>query len=286
MVHQRRYKKNARPGMKCAAVTGGPKAMAECDSWLPPRRKPGCRQVKKMLGIAIKHMVKLVMKNHFYMVGNEIRRQGKGGAIGNRLTGEMCRNFGKWWDSEMLSKLKRLKIENEMLERYVDDTGVALKGLDPGVRYNEVEDKMEIKTELIESDKDVPEDERTMKELNKIGSSIHPSIKTTFDFPSKNQNLKMPLLDLEVWTENNKVRFSHYEKPMSSKFTIPIQSAHSWKMKMAVLHREAVRRMLNMDKDHSWEEVTSVLNKYSRKLERSGYSSSTRADIIRSAIQT
>ena len=168
----------------------------------------------------------------------------------------------------------------------MDDTGVALKGLDPGVRYNEVEDKMEIKKELIESDKDVPEDERTMKELNKIGSSIHPSIKTTFDFPSKNQNLKMPLLDLEVWTENNKVRFSHYEKPMSSKFTIPIQSAHSWKMKMAVLHREAVRRMLNMDKDHSWEEVTSVLNKYSRKLERSGYSSSTRADIIRSAIQT
>ena len=41
-----------------------------------------------------------------------------------------------------------------------------------------------------------------------------------------------------------------------------------------------------MDKDHSWEEVTSLLNKYSRKLERSGYSSSTRADIIRSAIQT
>ena len=68
------------------------------------------------------------------------------------------------------------------------------------------------------------------------------------------------------------------------KVPIAIQSGHSWKMKMAVLHRKAVRRMLNRDKAHSWEEVTSVLNNYSKKLERSGYSSSTRADIIRSAI--
>ena len=82
------------------------------------------------------------------------------------------------------------------------------------------------------------------------------------------------------------MRFSSYEKPMSSKFTIPVQSAHSWKMKMAVLHREAVRRMLNMDKLHSWEEVTATLNKYSKKLERSGYSANVRADVIRSSIQT
>ena len=31
-------------------------------------------------------------KNHFYMVGSEIRRQGKCGAIGNILPGEMCQN--------------------------------------------------------------------------------------------------------------------------------------------------------------------------------------------------
>ena len=68
------------------------------------------------------------------------------------------------------------------------------------------------------------------------------------------------------------------------KVPILIQSAHSWKMKMAVVHRKAVRRMLNTDKAHSWEEVRSVLNNYFKKVERSGYSSSTRADIIRSAI--
>ena len=68
VVHKRRYTGSTRPGMKCAGVTGGPKARAESDSWLPPRRKPGCRQLKRMLGMAIKYIVKMVMKNHFYMV--------------------------------------------------------------------------------------------------------------------------------------------------------------------------------------------------------------------------
>ena len=168
----------------------------------------------------------------------------------------------------------------------MDDSGIALKGLNLGVRYNEIEDKMEVNVDLIESDKNIPEDIRTMKELSKIGSNIHPSIKTTFDCPSQNEDKKMPLLDMKIWTDENKVRFTYYEKPMSSKFTIPVQSAHSWRMKMAVLHREAVRRMLNMDKLHSWQEVTATLNIFSKKLERSGYPASVRADVVRSAIQT
>ena len=198
----------------------------------------------------------------------------------------MCRNFAKWWDSEFLDKLKRLKVELELFERYVDDSGLFLRGLNPGVRYNTEEDKMEVRDEFIESDKSIPEDERMMKELEKIGSSIHPSIKTTSDYPSNNNDKKMPLLDLKIWSEDNKIRFSYYEKPMNSKFTIPVQSAHSWKMKMAVLHREGVRRLLNMDRLHSWEEVVGTMNKYSKKLQRSGYSSIPRADIIKAAIQT
>ena len=174
VVHQRRYTGSTRPGMKCAAITGGPKARDENDSWIPPKRRPGCRQIKKMLGMAIKYMVKMVMKNHFYMVGNEIRRQRRGGAIGNRLTGEMCRNFGKWWDKQLLSKMRKLKIELELYKRYVDDSGVFMKGLDPGVRYNIDEDKMEVKNEHVETDKSVPEDERTMREFEKIASNIHP----------------------------------------------------------------------------------------------------------------
>ena len=72
---------------------------------------------------------------------------------------------------------------------------------------------------------------------------------------------------------------------LNSKVTSPVQSAHSWKMKMAVLHREGVRRFLNMDRLHSWEEVVGTMIKYSKKLQRSGYSSIPWADIIKAAIQ-
>ena len=75
-----------------------------------------------------------------------------------------------------------------------------------------------VRDDLIESDRSLPEDEITMRELEKIGSSIHPSIKTTSDFPSNNADRKMPLLDLKIWSENNTVRFSYYEKPKNSNF--------------------------------------------------------------------
>ena len=58
---------------------------------------------------------------------------------------------------------------------------------------------MMVRDELIESVRSVPEDDRTMRELEKIGSSIHPSIKTTSDFPSNNADRKMPLLNLKIW---------------------------------------------------------------------------------------
>ena len=48
----------------------------------------------------------------------------------------------------MLDKLKRLKVEIELLERYVDDSGLFLKVLDPGVRYSVEENKMEVRDEL------------------------------------------------------------------------------------------------------------------------------------------
>ena len=60
-------------------------------------------------------------------------------------------------DNEMLNKLKRLKIELQMFESYVDDSGLFLKGFDPDVRQNKTEDKMGVKEELVENDKRIPE---------------------------------------------------------------------------------------------------------------------------------
>ena len=68
--------------------------------------------------------------------------------------------------------LKKLKIEKEVFKTYVDDNMTALKVLDPGVRYDPDQNKMVIKPELVESNKAVDEDKRTMEELRKIANTV------------------------------------------------------------------------------------------------------------------
>ena len=86
VVHRRRFRMGARPGLTCKAITGGPEVRAEDQSWLPPSRKRGRRQIREMVGCLVSVACRLVMKNHFYSYNNQIRKQGKGGAIRNSLT--------------------------------------------------------------------------------------------------------------------------------------------------------------------------------------------------------
>ena len=72
--------------LTCKAVSGGPALRQSDECWLQPSRRPGVRQKKKMVGLLLKSAIKLVMNNHFYSFDNIIRKQTKGGAIGNSLT--------------------------------------------------------------------------------------------------------------------------------------------------------------------------------------------------------
>ena len=74
---------------------------------------------------------------------------------------------------------------------------------------------------------------------------ITECVKFTVDCPSLNQDGRVPVLDLGVSVEDGQVVHDHYEKPCASKFVIPYKSAHSRKMKMAVLVEEGVRRLRN-----------------------------------------
>ena len=88
-----------------------------------------------MVGCLIRTAIRLVMKNHFYSFVNEIRNQRKGGAIGNKLTERCGKLLMKRHNKKYLKLLSKLKIENELFERYVDDTTDGLVALDPGVRF-------------------------------------------------------------------------------------------------------------------------------------------------------
>ena len=54
VVHKRRNKKGPRPGLTCKAITGGAKVRNEDEAWIPPSRKPGSRQLKRMVGCLVR----------------------------------------------------------------------------------------------------------------------------------------------------------------------------------------------------------------------------------------
>ena len=87
-----------------------------------------------------------------------------------------------------------------MSRTYVDDNTVAMKALDAGVRFDAEKIKMVVVQELVESDKDIPEDIRTMEELKKIANTVYDCIQFTTDCPSNHQEGEgeMPVLYVQI----------------------------------------------------------------------------------------
>ena len=64
---------------------------------------------------------------------------------------------------------------------------------------------------------------------------------------------------------------------------IPYKSAHSKKMKMAVLVEEGLRRFRNTSRRLDSEKSRKVMANWSRKLKRSGYPVTVRHEVIKTA---
>ena len=283
VVHKRRFKNGARPGLTCKAITGGPATRNEDKSWLPPTRRPNRSQKMRMVGCLVKSACRLVMSNHFYSFDNKIRRQHKGGAIGNKLTERLGKVLMKRHAKKYLRLLEVLDIKKEMLTGYVDDTTDVLVAIDPGVRL--VDGKLEVKEELVDEDKMVPEDERTMKLLKEVANTVYECVQFTVDFPSAHPEKKVPVLDLKVHCKEGQIIHEFYEKPCASKLVIPFTSAHSRKMKMAVMVEEGIRRLRNHSRGLEWEASRRVMELWSRKLRRSGYPMTVRHQVIKTACE-
>ena len=147
---------------------------------------------------------------------------------------------------------------------------------DPGVRLvddgTDAAPRLEVKSELVEEDKQKSDDERTSVFLTNVANSIHPSITVKADYPSKNSDGKMPLLDLKLWvSEEEEVKFACYAKGVSSQYFIPYRSGHSQSMKRSMLANEGMRRLLNMSPELPWEAFVDVMNDFAVKMWRSGY---------------
>ena len=167
--------------------------------WLPPGRRPGIRQKKRMIGVLVKSATRLVMQNHYYSFNNVIMKQKKGGAIGNTLTKKLGKLLMRRWGEMFKATLKKLKIELELLKSYVDDVTKMAVALDPSVNFDETKMRMVKVDQYVEDDKNEPEDRRTIEELRKIANTVFKCVQFSTDCPSNHEEGMVRVLDLQLY---------------------------------------------------------------------------------------
>ena len=111
-------------------------------------------------------------------------------------------------------------------------------------------------------------------------------IKMEADWPSKNKDNKMPILDMKVWMDTKDcIVYQHYEKEVSRKTVLHSDSAHSEACKRSVHTQEILRRLLNSSQNLDWKtEVAPVCTEYMRRMMEAGYSEGYRKSILKHAL--
>ena len=128
-----------------------------------------------MISLALTILIKTAMRNHIYSFAQEIRKQSKGGAIGNTLTGALACIWMLYWARIFKKKIKSATInipdfQFYFLKYYVDDGNMASESLPAGARL--INDKVEIIESLIESDLHLPNYVRTADIILQIANSV------------------------------------------------------------------------------------------------------------------
>ena len=144
-----------------------------------PARKPGRRQQKTLLALAVSYGVHAVLSNHTYMVGDVMYHQTAGGPIGLELTTSVSRPFMMKWDRLYLDRLKKVGLDMMFYERYVDDSNQAVAIPPPGATYNHETRKIVIDRTLVSEDED--EEARLARVLKDVADDIMPGIKMEAD---------------------------------------------------------------------------------------------------------
>ena len=130
VVHTRKEGKRAGITNKDIWLTEGEKCQ-----WEVPERKPTKPEKQKMFAVGICIGIRLVMENHIYRFGGELRRQKEGGPIGVELTGALADLFMLYWDRKFLNRLQEIGIEVKGYTRFKDDTNIMLNPVDRNMKY-------------------------------------------------------------------------------------------------------------------------------------------------------
>ena len=206
LVSTRKKVRGACPGNTTAEVMGKLyREEGEEGSSLfhPPRRTPATEEEKKkVLAQVLRISIHAVLANHTYLWAGSARKQASGSPIGLELAGALARVVMLWWDRRFLSLATANSVIIYLYSRYIDDENMAGRPLAPGTRWEVgpwstgMGGRMVVREDLVEEDLLLPSDMRSMEEIRKMGNSILEMIQLEEDYPSKNGDKKLPILDL------------------------------------------------------------------------------------------
>ena len=168
-----------------------------------------------------------------------------------RLTGVIARIVMDKWAEKFRKTMKEGKVEEFLLEKYVDDVNIVTQILEEGWSWKVKKGRKE-ETDFFWSQEQVIRDreegmtkeERTLERLREVASKLVPGIIFTAYSPGRHSSGKVPMLDVCVWKEGvdmegrkgTLIRHGFFEKPSASPTVFHGRGATSTRSRIITLH--------------------------------------------------
>ena len=167
--------------------------------------------------------------------------------MGLYLTEVIAKIFMNWWDKKFLENLNELRYTVYIYKRYVDDINICMEQ----VKNEENRLSLGANEEPELSVSNMENDEGTFKIISNVADSITECIKVETDYPSKNDDCKIPVLYLKLWIQevNGKfiILYENYMKPMASRYVILFNSAMLLQAKRTILTQECLNIVIRTE---------------------------------------
>ena len=126
----------------------------------------------------------------------------------------------------------------------------------------------------------------SLEVFKQIADSVDEDIEVEVDFPSKNEDKMMPILDMKMKMNNeNQVVYKFYRKPQSNSRVMMARSALSDKQKRSTMSSEAMRRLMCCSPNLDDRERDKVMEDFALLMKRSGYKERFRHEVISDALR-
>jgi hypothetical protein len=199
------------------------------------------------------------------------------------------------WDKMAMKKYEEIGMRMMMYLRYVDDVNCAAVAMPEGSTF--VDGKIVITEDRKLEDMRMTSDKRTGRLLREVANSVMPTmIQMVEDCPSNHVSGKIPILDLEVWTEMTEeeeeerrprpvIKHRFFKNKMASEATLNSRSAYPTMGTRATLMEETLRRLRNNSPEVRWEDKGKFLTKWTLAMMRGGHTERFRRDIVDRAVK-